>query len=61
MKINVSELPTFSQPVVVRIDAQLSMETMTVTPPPGFIAWPESVTVEENGAGVVFTMNEGMM
>ena len=46
--------------VSVRIDAQLSMEpeTMTVTPPPGFIAWPESVTVEENGAGVVFIMME---
>lgn len=48
--------------VAVRIDAQLSMEpeTMTVTPPPGFIAIPESVTVQEGEMGVVYIFEDAI-
>jgi hypothetical protein len=48
--------------VTVRIDALLSLEpeTMTVTPPEGYIAVPESVTVPEDGAGQIVIYIGGM-
>ena len=48
--------------VTVRIDALLSLEpeTMTVTPPEGYIAVPAQVTVPEGGAGQIVIYEGGM-
>jgi hypothetical protein len=48
--------------VAIRIDARQGdvPDTMTVTPPLGFIAVPESITVDEGGAGVIHIYEEGM-
>ena len=35
-------------------------ETMTVTPPAGYIAYPPEVTVPEGGAGTVLILLEGV-
>lgn len=46
--------------VMVETNTDGAADTMTVTPPPGFIAVPESITVDEGGAGVVTIYEEGM-
>lgn len=50
--------------VTVRMDPDRSAlnqpDTMHVTPPPGFIAVPEQITVPEGGAGVVVIYGDGM-
>jgi len=53
--VEVFELALDGLTVTVRIDAQLSLdpETMTVTPPDGYVAVPESVVVPEDGAGQI--------
>ena len=35
-------------------------DSITVTPPPGFIAIPETLTLPEGGSGVVYLYAEGM-
>ena len=35
-------------------------DTMTVTPPAGFIAYPAEVTVPEGGAGVILILEEAV-
>jgi len=35
-------------------------ETMTVTPPAGYVAWPPEVTVPEGGAGVILILEEAV-
>ena len=50
--------------VTVRMDPDRSAlgqpDTMHVTPPAGFIAVPEQITVPEGGAGVIHIYEEGM-
>jgi hypothetical protein len=50
--------------ITVRMDPDRSAlnkpDTMHVTPPKGFIAVPEQITVPEGGAGVVVIYEEGM-
>lgn len=48
--------------VSVRVDRGLGLlpDTMTVTPPAGFIAYPPEVTVPEGGAGTVLILLEGV-
>ena len=36
-------------------------DTITVTPPPGYLAIPETLVVPEEGAGVLFIYEGGMM
>lgn len=36
-------------------------DTITVTPPPGYLAIPETLVVPENGAGVIYLFQDGMM
>ena len=63
MMVETFDLTLGDLTVSVRIDAQLSMEpeTMTVTPPAGYIAYPPEVTVQEGGAGTVLIIQDGMM
>lgn len=35
-------------------------ETMTVTPPAGYVAWPPEVTVPEGGAGTILILLEAV-
>jgi hypothetical protein len=35
-------------------------DSITVTPPPGFIAIPETLTLPEGGSGVVYLYSEGL-
>lgn len=60
MMVETFDLTLGDLTVSVRIDAQLSMEpeTMTVTPPAGYIAYPPEVTVPEGGAGVVLILED---
>ena len=46
--------------VSVRVDRGLGMlpDTMTVTPPPGYIAWPPEIVVPEGGAGTILILLE---
>lgn len=46
--------------VSVRVDRGLGLlpDTMTVTPPAGFIAYPPEVTVPEGGAGIILILLE---
>lgn len=62
MMVETFDLTLGDLTVSVRIDAQLSMEpeTMTVTPPAGYIAYPPEVTVPEGGAGTVLILLEGV-
>ena len=46
--------------VAVEINADGPADRFTVTPPEGFIAWPESLLVPENGAGVIYIMDEAI-
>jgi hypothetical protein len=41
------------------VDASAS-DRFTVTPPPGYLAIPESLVVPENGAGVIFLFEEAI-
>lgn len=46
--------------VAVEINAEGAADRYTVTPPDGFIAWPDSLLVPENGAGVIYIMDEAI-
>ena len=46
--------------VAVEINADGPADRFTVMPPEGFIAWPESLVVPENGAGVIYIMDEAI-
>lgn len=50
--------------IVVQINtdrsAMMRPDTMTVTPPAGFIAYPPEVTVPEGGAGTILILLEGV-
>lgn len=46
--------------VAVEINAEGAADRYTVTPPDGFIAWPESQLVPENGAAVIYIMDEAI-
>lgn len=48
--------------IVMEINAQGgAADRMTVTPPEGYIAVPDSVLVDENGAGAIVIYEDGMM
>jgi len=48
--------------IAMEINAQGgAADRMTVTPPEGYIAVPDSVLVDENGAGAVVIYEDGMM
>jgi hypothetical protein len=46
--------------VTVEINTEGAADTMTVTPPEGYIAVPESVTVPEDGAGQIIIYEGGL-
>lgn len=46
--------------VEFRMNTNGADDTMTVTPPAGFIAYPPEVTVPEGGAGVVLILEEAV-
>lgn len=46
--------------VVFEMNVAGADDRYTVIPPEGFIAWPESLTVPENGAGVIYVVEDAI-
>jgi len=47
--------------VVYEMNVNGADDRFTVTPPPGYLAIPETLVVPEEGAGVIFVFQDGMM